>query len=167
MRRIFAFVSFASVAACSSNSTGGLGPDGGGPVVLPDGATFVAHEPSNHIPSPTACPAHTNDASALSDQCTTDADCGAGKGCMCGDQFPGNAAFKPNQCVAAQCQKDSDCGAGGWCSPSIEPMCASTGTNGYFCHTPNDSCSDDHDCSFGGCTFTGSKWECVRAQCAG
>jgi hypothetical protein len=86
---------------------------------------------------------------------------------MCGDQFPGNAANKPNQCVSAGCVTDADCGPGGYCSPSIAPMCGN-GTDGYFCHTSADQCDDGSDCAgYASCTWTGSSWTCEQAHCAG
>jgi hypothetical protein len=86
---------------------------------------------------------------------------------MCGSQLPGNAIDKPNQCVPAACITDADCGPGGYCSPSIAPLCGN-GTDGYFCHTPDDQCDDDSDCAgYASCTWTEASWTCEAAHCAG
>jgi len=73
------------------------------------------------------------------DDCFVDADCGAGRACVCDPQ--GNA------CVQAGCHVDADCGAGGWCSLSTTTHpCWVDIPDGYFCRTPRDACVEDSDC---------------------
>jgi hypothetical protein len=44
---------------------------------------------------------------------------------------------------------DSDC-ASGYCSPSVGSLGTFYGIQGYYCHTPKDTCSNDSDCGGGG-----------------
>jgi hypothetical protein len=82
------------------------------------------------------------------DTCLSDADCGAGKVCVCGADAGGGNAIHTNSCVAANCRTDSDCGAGEYCSPS-RGYCG--GVDGYYCHTGADTCIDStSDCACGG-----------------
>ena len=101
------------------------------------------------------------------DVCMRDTDCPAGQACGCH-----GAAFNTdsNACVPGNCRVDSDCGAGGFCSPTIGG-CGSLA--GYYCHTANDTCSDDTDCAATGAiracqySMTSSRWECIdRLFCA-
>jgi hypothetical protein len=92
-----------------------------------------------------------------------DTDCPTGQACACaGSPYTNN---QDNYCIAGNCRVDTDCGPGGYCSPSDNTMsCGSLG--GYYCHTPNDLCIDDSDCSSSGgfqvCAYstTSSRWEC-------
>jgi hypothetical protein len=62
-------------------------------------------------------------------------------------------------CWNYECNQDSDCtkGANGRCGdffplPSVY----------YYCHTPDDTCTDDSDCTGVGCNFDTKKgyWAC-------
>ena len=105
------------------------------------------------------------------DSCFEDADCGSTV-CAC----DGGWRSGSNTCLGGNCQVDADCGAGGWCSPSMSECGLYGGVTGYWCHTPEDTCTDDSDCpgtgDFGGpgyCMFsqTLGHWECSYSQCAG
>jgi hypothetical protein len=72
------------------------------------------------------------------DACTTDADCGTGEICHCGE------GLGENLCVPASCRVDSDCDAG-YCSPSITLSGSNTEIE-YACHTCEDDCVDDAEC---------------------
>jgi hypothetical protein len=77
------------------------------------------------------------------DECSSDSDC-ANVPCDCRGSANDSAA---NVClVGSNCRVDSDCGVGGYCSPSgTAASCAIA----YFCHTANDTCTDDGDCPDG------------------
>jgi hypothetical protein len=83
------------------------------------------------------------------DLCLSDSDCDGGV-CSCRENpiHPSGGGFiwqTSTWCMGGNCRIDSDCGPGGYCSPSFG--------NGsdcvdwfYFCHTPDDECTDDSDC---------------------
>jgi hypothetical protein len=95
------------------------------------------------------------------DRCQSDSDCGANQACAChGSSY----TYGGNECIAASCRVDADCGANRFCSPSQGPHnCDSLA--GYYCHTPNDACTNDSDCPGGqkACMWsTGDgRWECT------
>ena len=104
------------------------------------------------------------------DSCFEDADCGSTV-CAC----DGGWRSGSNTCLSGNCQVDADCGAGGWCSPSLSDCGFFGGVEGYWCHTPEDTCTNDSDCpetgDFGGpgyCMYsqTLGHWECSYSQCA-
>lgn len=111
------------------------------------------------------------------DTCTTDADCATGTLCDCRDLWH-YGANGPNWCLPSDCRVDADClGGKGYCSPSLDWGCgAYSGVTGWYCHTPEDECTDDGDCAsldggFGP-PFCGYKpevghWLCLQSQCAG
>ena len=97
------------------------------------------------------------------DECAGDSDCPSGKTCAChGSPYMYN---DNNFCIAGNCRIDSDCGKGGYCSPSGDASIV-----GYYCHTPQDSCTNDNDCPTcsGGlanqprCVYSnsGGSWQC-------
>ncbi|MEO8874954.1 MAG: hypothetical protein ABI461_05140, partial [Polyangiaceae bacterium] len=106
------------------------------------------------------------------DECATAGDCATGSSCGCGDVTSGSF----NACVPSNCRVDTDCGATGFCSPTLGG-CGTYGGEyaGVYCHTANDECTNDSDCSGGGtggrgfCGFTieSGKWTCQYTQCAG
>jgi hypothetical protein len=93
------------------------------------------------------------------DQCHVDDDCGTNMACSCRDEPAGgdapngagggpNSYLVANRCVKAQCRTDADCPAGYQCSGSFPTTgSARRGVSGYYCHTPNDCCRVDADCS--------------------
>ena len=105
------------------------------------------------------------------DNCFSDGDCADGV-CECG----GGWRSDHNVCLPSSCLIDSDCGDGGWCSPSFGTCGEYSGTVGYFCHTCEDECTNDTDCSSTGegwgepyCMFNPvvGRWVCSDSQCAG
>lgn len=93
--------------------------------------------------------------------CVSDADCGAGKICMCGSPV--------GKCVTATCTTDADCD-GGLCATSTVPgACQEDGTR-FDCQSPNDSCMTPEDCPpqqrycgiNGGSRSCSSGWVCGR-----
>jgi hypothetical protein len=82
------------------------------------------------------------------DACFGDADCPAGVPCDCRQSA---ASSDANRCLGgSSCRVDADCGFGGYCSPSkFGQWCGSY----YCCHTPDDKCVDDSDCTGVGCNF--------------
>ena len=123
------------------------------------------------------------------DDCFDDADCTGNAPCACRASDTDTTA---NACATqSNCRVDSDCGLDGHCSPSlvlkacscasevfckpgsgqctvngVEVPCECPGDcgHGYFCHTPDDSCVDDSDCTVGNtCAFdrASKKWLCT------
>jgi hypothetical protein len=99
------------------------------------------------------------------DQCLSDLDCPVRTPCAC--RFP-SIYGSPNVCLtASNCAIDADCGRGAFCSPSAV---VGQADRAYFCHTSNDLCIDDADCSppaMGGqalCEFDAGSghWSCHR-----
>jgi len=153
---------------------------------------------TNHRPTPVTCPATTSpdngdggvnssacqtSADCLNmghctaahecsyDACTQDQDCGATAVCSCqGQTFGWAHQSNGNTCVPSNCRQDSDCGAGGRCSPTLGYGSGPFyGIEGYFCHTPNDHCHNDSDCSNAYCEFDeiSGYWSCNAGAIAG
>jgi hypothetical protein len=112
------------------------------------------------------------------DGCFADGDCADGGVCLCGTALAtrgsdGTALRTGSLCVPARCRVDSNCGAGGFCSPTLSTFCGlRNGVQGYECHTPNDECTTDAQCTDGGggyCAFqpTLGHWACSFGFCAG
>ena len=93
------------------------------------------------------------------DACATDADCGPGSVCMCGDPA--------GVCVPAGCQTAADCGSGQECT-SWDPTLGCLYLE-FACTTPSDQCGGDADCppeaSFCAVALDGHR-ECVPGGCA-
>lgn len=99
------------------------------------------------------------------DECASDSACPSGKTCAChGSPYMYSS---DNFCVAGNCRVDSDCGRGGYCSPS-----PGISVVGYYCHTSNDSCTNDSECSTSNCvnppstplcaySTSDKRWGCV------
>jgi hypothetical protein len=89
-------------------------------------------------------------------ECTAHDDCEGGQLCDCsrGDRY-----HPSNRCVYADCRDDSDCGPDGQCSPS--PSLRGPEVVGYYCHTPQDECSDHDECG-DFCAYDASRgyWRC-------
>lgn len=99
------------------------------------------------------------------DGCFEDSECGGP--CVCGVGGAG-----ANFCTSGGCQVDADCGPGGWCSPTFGSCGLFGGVVAFECHTANDECTDDSDCSDlanGYCTFAAEAghWVCGNTQCEG
>jgi hypothetical protein len=105
------------------------------------------------------------------DTCFADTDCPSSEPCNCDVTYA-------DTCLPANCKVDSDC-ACGFCSPSANTTaCEPTpefGNEivGFYCHTPQDDCTNDDQCegigSPGICAWQPmvGKWTCVSAPCAG
>ncbi|MGH7285895.1 MAG: hypothetical protein ACRELY_30625, partial [Polyangiaceae bacterium] len=112
------------------------------------------------------------------DHCVAPGDCGSGSTCLCSGAQP---AYLINRCAPSNCRVDSDCGAGSYCSPTVaQPSgyCGFIGATyaGAYCHTANDECTDDSDCTNGAtfepydspaCAFDpeANKWTCQSFVC--
>jgi Cys-rich repeat protein len=104
------------------------------------------------------------------DECFVDDDCGAGKACLCGTSL--GTTRSPSTCLPANCRSDADCGAGESCSPTLDTSCGPyDGIQGFYCHTPGDSCTSDAQCTMpnGYCAWQPmlGKWACASAFCVG
>lgn len=101
------------------------------------------------------------------DDCFDDSGCGDTV-CGCGADWGSDA----NSCYGGNCQLDSDCGENSFCSPSFDTCGYYSGVVAYFCHTPEDECLNDSDCTAeaeGYCMFNsgGDRWVCGYSHCAG
>lgn len=91
--------------------------------------------------------------------CSTDAQCGAGKLCVCNGGYDPETVRAVSRCVTGACRVDADCGPGGFCSPE-QPW---SNSSAYACHTPDDECLHEGDCAAGlECLFArnAKKWIC-------
>ena len=136
--------------------------------------------PTQHRPQAVACPtvdelpadaAPTKGEPSQTTYCATDSDCPGGGVCSCkGETFFFGKQSPSNVCVSANCHVDSDC-ASGYCSPSVSSDLGSFyGIQGYYCHAPQDTCSNDSDCVSGGyCAYqpTVGSWACGNVHIAG
>jgi hypothetical protein len=123
------------------------------------------------------------------DACQSDSDCPDNQPCDCRGAATSAAA---NSCLTGgNCRVDSDCGPGGFCSPSqvdnfcfcpspalcaadaglscfadgVATSCACGDSCGhsYYCHTHDDTCVDDADCTGDGtCNYdtVNLRWSC-------
>jgi hypothetical protein len=94
------------------------------------------------------------------DSCTGDSDCPSNQTCAC----HGSAdVYGGNYCIPGNCRIDLDCGVDGSCSPSGDFY-----AEGYYCHTPQDTCVNDVDCACPSlpdvpvCAYSGDagQWQC-------
>jgi hypothetical protein len=111
------------------------------------------------------------------DTCFSDSDCAPRTPCLC---RPLPTSQSPNYCAGgSECATDSDCGPGGYCSPSPSPdySCLTANPPAYYCHTPQDECTNDSDCgsldagdpSFHDvnlCLYETGGWACGILGCA-
>jgi len=78
----------------------------------------------------------------------------------------------PNRCLPhGNCSTDADCGSAAYCSPSLLLGDTCNPTNiAFYCHTSNDECVDDSQCTQGYCLYDAAKkhWRCnERHACDG
>jgi hypothetical protein len=103
------------------------------------------------------------DCQCTSDTCQHDTDCPMGQLCAChGSAFLATG----NTCYPGNCRIDGDCGTNGYCSPSAGTT-GCGGLVGYYCHTADDTCTDDNDCNAALgvlCEFTTNHWSCQNAN---
>jgi hypothetical protein len=90
--------------------------------------------------------------------CSTDADCGGGTLCECGE--PGA------RCVTARCFEDAECGAGRRCAPyDATPGCEFE-SRIWECQRPDDECSLDVHCGEAqACIFIEGRRRCAPPIC--
>lgn len=95
--------------------------------------------------------------------CTTDADCPAGRVCLCGEHFavPG---IPTGLCIEARCQSDADCPSGLLCASAMGDYEELT----FACQTPQDECGGNLDCEEYCAVTLGGSRECgSTGQCGG
>ncbi len=103
------------------------------------------------------------------DDCAADADCAALRVCSCRPSPSSNAR---NACLpAGTCRVDADCAGGhGYCSPNpVGCTSFADSSDGYYCHTAQDDCTNDSDCGAGeNCWYDASpkKWHCKNLNAA-
>jgi hypothetical protein len=146
-----------TAAACSATTVPGI--DGGGAACKTDADCTSSVGGLSHC---------LNGTCGL-DQCLTDSDCGSSSVCACASDYYGGNGVHGNICVPGNCRVDSDCGAGGFCIPS-QGYCGAF--QGYYCHTPSDTCVDPKlDCSGlnESCVYdqTVGHFACATVTCAG
>lgn len=88
--------------------------------------------------------------------CRTDADCGPGHVCQCGDPI--------GYCIASTCTSDTDCGGGLCATYDSGPEC---GQVSYACQTPHDTCSATEDCApqRAECVLVDGRRACGELEC--
>jgi len=90
--------------------------------------------------------------------CSTDADCGGGTLCECGD--PGG------QCVTAHCFEDAECGAGRRCAPYDATPGCDFESRIWECQRLDDECSVDSHCGEEqACVFIDGHRRCTPLIC--
>ncbi len=98
------------------------------------------------------------------DSCFQDSDCASDELCACdGARHGGNA------CIEAGCHVDSECGDYK-CMPSLGGCGHYFPPVGYYCHTPDDECYTDDDCTVGDCRYFETPtphWACSDSECLG
>jgi hypothetical protein len=122
---------------------------------------------------------HREGNSCSYDLCAQDSDCTTGGPCACGNST-GDAGALSNDtlgdiCLGGNCQVDSDCDGGEFCSPSFGSCGNYYGVVAYYCHTPEDECTNDDECvddtqpGAGFCMYSPdvSHWLCQYTQCVG
>lgn len=161
-----------SAAECSAAAPPGFcpGPGDGGPGCTTDSDCADAG-PGGRCILGGGGPAHN--CFCTTDACVADTDCPNGQTCACHGS-PYTSGYG-SACVPGNCRVDADCGAGGYCSPSSKTSLCGDSVAGYYCHTAQDLCTDDGDCSATpgvvgspGCVFStaDSRWECItRPEC--
>jgi hypothetical protein len=112
------------------------------------------------------CTSNRNQNWCTYDVCQEDSDCTTGGPCICNEGG--------NQCLGGNCQIDSDCSGGALCSPTFSTCGTYSGVVAYYCHTPEDECTNDTDCidperGGGYCMYSSdvSHWVCSYTNCAG
>lgn len=101
----------------------------------------------------------------------TDADCGPGQVCMCGED-PVVVGWAVHTCVPADCRSDADCTEGQLCVvPRAGTVCESYAPRLYdppTCTTVHDGCRSDDwcDCQQAGevCVFASQHLYCTEVQ---
>ncbi len=87
--------------------------------------------------------------------CLTDADCGSGQLCLCGDPSYGG------ECVTAGCVSDTECGPGFHCAMTA----LACGPVQFHCEAAADECQSWQDCENGVCEWAGDHRACSTAVC--
>ena len=89
--------------------------------------------------------------------CRTDADCGSGHICVCGDPV--------GYCAQSSCTSDASCSGDYQCTSYVtDPGCGGTA---FACQAAADTCASDSDCQAGyQCSYDGSHHVCQQIQCA-
>jgi hypothetical protein len=148
--------------ACSPTSAASM-------VISPYNATGTPCTSDGQCTSDAGVPGHCRSGACTVDECLIDDDCGAGGVCVCSSPSGGSAVQNRNYCVHGNCRVDSDCGANGYCSPSVG-LCS---VEGFFCHTPADTCIDGSlDCGascLNSCHYFREKasFACLAFVCGG
>jgi hypothetical protein len=81
--------------------------------------------------------------------CVTDADCGPGKICLCGQETHAAAGetITLGQCYDASCASDADCGDNAFCrTPQNDYWCYASAKLSFSCQVPEDECSSRGEC---------------------
>lgn len=97
------------------------------------------------------------------DRCFQDSDCGDRELCACDGARDGG-----NACIEAGCYVDAECGDYK-CMPSLGGCGHYFPPVGYYCHTAEDLCQTDDDCTVGDCRYNdlSGYWACSDSECVG
>jgi hypothetical protein len=185
----------AIVVVAIASCTGGAGTiantasmpdqDGGAPdAENPPVSAKCPPQAPGHRPTAKTCTANARDAGVstcgggtvpVQDACLRDEDCGPTAVCVCirpQSSGPGPCGVVTplgNACLPGNCRVDSDCAACGSCVLAVS--CGTVG--GYYCQTPNDTCSSSADCKAegdGACEYDSNagRWACsYNIRCPG
>jgi hypothetical protein len=91
--------------------------------------------------------------------CTTDAECGAGKICLCGGAI--------GKCVPATCTSDADCASGLCASYNDYSIDYNCGMTRFACQSLADECASHLDCPGEGllCLYQNGRRVCGDEDC--
>ena len=152
------------------------GNSGAGAVPAQGGASGTGGVDSSSLPrvadyqpcadDPSVCNAFQYGYCGVTDQalcmsgCVTDADCGSGQICLCGDA----ASPTGGSCQGSACTSDAACQPGQLCA-SYSSGCG----GGYACQTPQDTCQVRTDCAASEVCQPGDggQWKCSPTAVCG
>jgi hypothetical protein len=131
--------------------------------------------PLSHRAEASPCTAHPTTDGGTVDQCLTDDQCGRESVCACLNA--NNPRTGGNVCSApGDCKVDSDCPPSRVCTASYSLTCNHAFAITYACHTGDDDCNNDSECTSPGgtgitslCAYVpaAGKWSCVAYGCEG
>jgi hypothetical protein len=140
-------------------ASGEGGADGNGADPLPrapnDGSVSCTRQPGDCSQYQFGYCGFVGQMTACLSGCSTDAECGAGHVCHCGEPLSPTGG----ECVPSDCKTDADCGADSFCA-SYSGIC---GGAGFACLRASDQCVGNDTCT---CTWSPDRGRyCNDAVC--
>jgi len=104
--------------------------------------------------------------------CGSDADCATGETCSCDTQLTiedSGVSERIPICLPSNCRLDMDCKPGFACLSTYQDACLSTGSSGFFCQSPADTCGPPNaGCGQNQqCAFVHDHFECTDLPLCG